>query len=84
MHEPGPGLIGARIIEIVENGDEDLQHVRALQHVEQELLVVLAELPEEDQQLLMEVDLPHKKVIVALRDFYSGLTLYIEQELLNF
>jgi hypothetical protein len=55
-------LIGARIIEIVENGDEDLQHVRALQHVEQELLVVLAELPEEDQQLLMEVDLPHIKV----------------------
>jgi hypothetical protein len=62
-------LIGARIIEIVENGDEDLQHVRALQHVEQELLVVLAELPEEDQQLLMEVDLPHIKVNVALRDF---------------
>jgi hypothetical protein len=62
-------LIGARIIEIVENGDEDLQHVRALQHVEQELLVVLAELPEEDQQLLMEVDLPHKKEIVASRDF---------------
>ena len=62
MHEPSPGLIGARIIEIVENGDEDLQHVRALQHVEQELLVVLAELPEEDQQLLMEVDLPHIKV----------------------
>ncbi len=69
MHEPSPGLIGARIIEIVENGDEDLQHVRALQHVEQELLVVLAELPEEDQQLLMEVDLPHIKVIVASRDF---------------
>ncbi len=69
MHEPSPGLIGARIIEIVENGDEDLQHVRALQHVEQELLVVLAELPEEDQQLLMEVDLTHKKVNVALRDF---------------
>ena len=69
MHEPSPGLIGARIIEIVENGDEDLQHVRALQHVEQELLVVLAELPEEDQQLLMEVDLPHKKEIVASRDF---------------
>ncbi len=69
MHEPSPGLIGARIIEIVENGDEDLQHVRALQHVEQELLVVLAELPEEDQQLLMEVDLPHIKVNVALRDF---------------
>jgi hypothetical protein len=69
VHEPSPGLIGARIIEIVENGDEDLQHVRALQHVEQELLVVLAELPEEDQQLLMEVDLPHIKVNVALRDF---------------
>ncbi len=69
MHEPSPGLIGARIIEIVENGDEDLQHVRALQHVEQELLVVLAELPEEDQQLLMEVDLPHIKVNVALGDF---------------
>jgi hypothetical protein len=69
VHEPSPGLIGARIIEIVENGDEDLQHVRALQHVEQELLVVLAELPEEDQQLLMEVDLPHIKVIVASRDF---------------
>jgi len=69
VHESSPGLICARIIEIVENGDEDLQYVRALQHVEQELLVVLAELPEEDQQLLMEVDLPHIKVNVALRDF---------------
>ena len=57
MHETGAGLIGARIIQVMEDGHQDVQHVGALEHVEEELLVVLAELPEEDQQFLVEVDL---------------------------
>jgi len=57
VHKPSTGLIGTCVVEIVENGHEDLQHVGALEHVEEELLVVLAELPEEDEQLLVEVDL---------------------------
>jgi hypothetical protein len=39
----------------VEDWYEDLQHVRALEHVEKELLVMLAKLPEKDQQLLVEM-----------------------------
>ena len=57
MHETGAGLIGARIIQVMVDGHQDVQHVGALEHVEEELLVVLAELPEEDQQFLVEVDL---------------------------
>ena len=50
-------LVCAGIVEVVEDGDEHLQDVAALEHVEEELLVVVAHLPEEHQQLLVEGDL---------------------------
>ena len=37
---------------------ENVQDIAGLEDVEQELFVVLTELPEEDQQLLVELDLP--------------------------
>ena len=37
---------------------ENVQDIAGLEDVEQELLVVFTELPEEDQQLLVELDLP--------------------------
>ena len=52
MHEACAGLVGTRIIQVVEDGHQDVQHVGALEHVEEELLVVFAKLPEKYQQLL--------------------------------
>ena len=57
MHEPSLGLVHPGVVEVVEHGDHDLQHLAALEDVVEELLVVLAQLPEEDEQLLVEVDL---------------------------
>ena len=56
MHEPGLGLVHPGVVEVVEDGDHDLQHLAALEDVVEELLVVLAQLPEEDEQLLVEVE----------------------------
>jgi hypothetical protein len=66
VYETSPGLVGARVVEIMEDGLQDLQHVRALQHVEEELLVMLAELPEEDEELLVEVYLQHAQDVHLL------------------
>ena len=57
MHESCLGLVHPGIIEIVEDRDDNLQDITALQHVVEELLVVFTQLPEQDQQLLMEVNL---------------------------
>ena len=57
MHESDPGLVCPGVVEVVEDGDQHLQHVGALQNKEQELLVVVAQLPEQDQKLLVEVNL---------------------------
>ena len=37
---------------------ENVQDIAGLEDVEEELLVVFTELPEEDQQFLVELDLP--------------------------
>ena len=58
MHEPDPALVRPGVVEVVEDGGEDVEDVGGLEDEEEELLVVLAELPEEDEQLLVEGDLP--------------------------
>ena len=45
-------LVGAGVVQVVEDGREDVEDVARLEHEEEELLVVLAKLPEEHQQLL--------------------------------
>ncbi|MPC67725.1 hypothetical protein E2C01_061908 [Portunus trituberculatus] len=56
-------LVSPGIIEVVQDGHQDVQYITALQDVKQELLQggdqegVRTELPEENKQLLVEVDL---------------------------
>ena len=61
MHEPDPALVTARIVQVVQNGRQNVEDVARLENEEQELPVVLTELPEEDQQLLVELDFPLEK-----------------------
>ena len=54
MHESDAALVGPGVVEVVEDGGEDVEDVAGLEDEEEELLVVLAELPEEDEELLVE------------------------------
>ena len=58
VHESDPALVGPGVVEVVEDGGEDVEDVGGLEDEEEELLVVLAELPEEDEELLVEGHLP--------------------------
>ncbi len=62
MDESHSGAVRPGVIQVVENGHQDLQDIARLQYVVHELFVVVAELPEEDQQLLVEGD-----ALVAVR-----------------
>ena len=61
MHESDPALITARIVQVVQNGRQNVEDVARLENEEQELPVVLTELPKEDQQLLVELNFPLEK-----------------------
>ena len=54
MHESYAALVRPGVVEVVEDGGEDVEDVAGLEDEEEELLVVLAELPEEDEELLVE------------------------------
>ena len=56
MHETHSTLVSPGIVQMMQDGGKDVQNVAGLQHEEEELLVVLAELPEEDEELLMKLD----------------------------
>lgn len=58
MHEAYSTLVGSSLVQEMQDGRQNVEDVARLEDVEQEFLVVLAELPEEDQELLMEVDFP--------------------------
>lgn len=47
-----PALVRPGVVQVVQDGREDVQDVARFEHEEEELLVVLAKLPEEHQQLL--------------------------------
>ena len=47
MHQPSFRLVHPGVIDVVEDGDDDLQHVAAFQNVVEELSVVFAQLPEQ-------------------------------------
>ena len=59
VHKTDPGVICTRIIQIVENWDNDFQDITTFQNMEHELAVMLAQLPEENEKLLVEVNLKH-------------------------
>ena len=61
MHESDPALITARIVQVVQNGRQNVEDVARLENEEQELPVVLTELPKEDQQLLVKLNFPLEK-----------------------
>ena len=52
VHQPNPALVSPGVVEVVQDRHHDVQHVAGLQYEEEELLVVLAKLPEKYQQLL--------------------------------
>ena len=45
------------VVKVMQDWREDVKHIGALKHKEEELLVVLTKLPEEDEELLVELDL---------------------------
>ena len=45
MHQSSFRLVHSGVIDVVEDGDDDLQHVAALENVVEELSVVLTQLP---------------------------------------
>ena len=47
VHQPSFRLVHPGVIDVVEDGDDDLQHVAAFQNVVEELSVVFAQLPEQ-------------------------------------
>ena len=57
VHQSSLGLVYSGVIDVVEDRDDDLQHVAALENVIEELPVMLAQLPEQDQELLVEMNL---------------------------
>ena len=57
MHQSSLGLVYSGVIDVVEDRDDDLQHVAALENVIEKLPVVLTQLPEQDQELLVEMNL---------------------------
>ena len=56
MHKSQPRLIRPRIIEVVKNGNENVQDVGGFEYVKEELLVGVTHLPKQHQQLLIEVN----------------------------
>ena len=56
VHKSEPRLIRPRIVEMIKNGDQNVQNVGRLQNVEQKLFVSVAHLPEQHQQLLVKVN----------------------------
>lgn len=61
------------VIQMVQNGNQDVQHITGLEDKVHELLVVVTHLPEKDQQLLVDLDL-----LVRVRDV--GLKEWIVQQ----
>ena len=59
MHNPNPGVICTRIVQIVENWDNDFQDITTFQNMEHKLAVMLTQLPEENKKLLVEMNLKH-------------------------
>ena len=57
VHQPGLALIHPRVVEVVQHRDQDLQDVAAFEDVVQELLVMLTQLPEQNQKLLVKMNL---------------------------
>ncbi len=57
MNEAHSALISSGVIQMVKNRSQNVQDLTGFQDEEQKSLVVFAKLPEENQQLLMELDL---------------------------
>ena len=56
MHQAGFRLVHPGVVDIVEDRDDDLQDVATLENMIEELSVVLTQLPEQNQELLVEMD----------------------------
>ena len=70
MHQANFGVISTSINQIVKNWDNDFEHIAAFQHMEHELAVVLAKLPEKNKELLVEVNL---KIILFSDSVYFSI-----------
>lgn len=57
MNETNSTLVSSGVIQMVQNWSQNIQDFTGLEDKEQETFVVFAELPEENQQLLVKLNL---------------------------
>ena len=57
VHQSHPALVSSGVVQMMQNRSQNVENIARFENEEEKLFVVLAKLPEEYEQLLMELNL---------------------------